>query len=128
MEDVNNKIYEIQQRPPPGHHTLHVVRTTSAAFEGLNDVFGHRADVRVGRPGRYDEEVRRIAQVTQVEHGNLEGLVLVERFDCQPQVAALFGCYSRAVANGSASVEVKDPRSGRICPTPRDRHAHLVPR
>jgi len=79
MEYMYDEVHEIEQCPAALGEALGVVGANPRACERFHHVIGDGANVGVRCAGRDHEEVRRVAQPTQVQHDDVLRLAVGER-------------------------------------------------
>ena len=81
VEDVDDKVHIIQQRPASWLDPFHVMCLVARLVQRTFHVFGQGADVHVRRSRRNDEVVSSVAELPQVENNDVYRLVVIQRTD-----------------------------------------------
>ena len=86
VKDVNHDADKVQQCPAACPNAFGVVSTPPTALDHLLHALGERADVRI-RCARCDhEEIGGIADLPEVEHDDVQRLVVIECADREAKV------------------------------------------
>ncbi len=93
VKHVHDDVHVIQQRPSSRSHPLHVVWRAARSFDRIQHPFRECANVHVRRPRRDDEEIRSIADPTQIQDHEVTRFVRFERVDGEPQISACAALY-----------------------------------
>ena len=93
MEHVDNDIHEIQECPSPSLEPFDMVGVAVRPLHGFEHALGQRSNVRVGGAGCNHEEVRRVADLAQVQYDDVSGLVGLECFEDEGQAPTSLGLY-----------------------------------
>lgn len=93
MEHMDHDIHEVQECPSSSLESLHMVSVAARLPHRFHNTLSERSNVGIGRAGCDHEEIRRVADLAQVEDNHLLGLVRLESFQDEGQSSASIGLY-----------------------------------
>lgn len=108
MENVDDDVHIVQQRPSPRGHSLNMVGAAPCSVNRLQHVLGQCPDMHMRGTGRDHEKVSGVTDLSQVQDHDLERLVCFQRTDSEPEFSARVAPYaivSSSAGNCSAASE-----------------------